>query len=199
MLHPNSGAADSATPDSATHSDAPPLSRRHVLAGGGRGLLALALVGTAAACGPGGPPTPDPLEAQLDAARRDAELAAAAATAAAPWMVPALNVIADERTRHAAALIEELARAAGKPTPTAPTETTAVTSASPDGPGAAAAPAPTVQDVAIALRESAGSAADLVPTLSGYRAGLMGSIAAACTSSYTVGLTPPRTPPGRPR
>ena len=184
MLDPNSDAA------------APPLlSRRRVLAGGGRGLLALAILGTAAACGPGGPPTPDPLEAQLDAARRDAELAAAAATAAAPWMVPALNVIADERTRHAAALVEELARAAGKPTPTAPTETTAATSA----PAAGPAPAPTVQDVATALRKSAGSAADLVPTLSGYRAGLMGSIAAACTASYTVGLTPPRTPPGRPR
>ncbi len=194
MLHPNSGATHSAT-----DSDAPLLSRRHVLARGGQGLLALALVGTAAACGPGGPPTPDPLEVQLDAARRDAELAAAAATAAVPWMVPALNVIADERTRHAAALVEELARAAGKPTPTAATETTAVTSASPAGPGAAPAPAPTVQDVATALRKSAESAADLVPTLSGYRAGLMGSIAAACTASYTVGLTTPRTPPGRPR
>ena len=30
--------------------------------------------------------------------------------------------------------------------------------------------------------------------LSGYRAGLMGSIAAACTTSYTVGLPPVRRP-----
>ena len=45
-----------------------------------------------------------------------------------------------------------------------------------------------MRDVAEALRKSAESATKLVPTLSGYRAGLMGSIAAACTASYTVGL-----------
>lgn len=184
MLDPTPGAA------------APMLNRRRALTGGGRGLLALALVGTAAAaCGPSGPSGPDPLEAQLEAARRDSDLASAAAKAAAPWMVPPLNVIADERARHAAALVEELARAAGKPTPASTTSAAPASSA----PGANPAPPPTVQDVAIALRNSADSAAKLVPVLSGYRAGLVGSIAAACTASFTLGLTPPRSPARRPR
>jgi hypothetical protein len=187
VLDPNSGADDSA---------APMPTRRRVLTGGGRGLLALALVGTAAAaCGPSGTPGPDPLEAQLEAARRDSDLASAAATAVAPWLVPPLNVIADERARHAAALVEELARAAGKPTPSSTTPAAPASAA----PGVTPAPPPTVQDVAIALRKSAESAAELVPALSGYRAGLLGSIAAACTASYTLGLTPPRSPARRPR
>lgn len=183
MLDPTPGAA------------APMLNRRRALTGGGRGLLALALVGTAAAaCGSSGAPGPDPLEAQLEAARRDSDLASAAAKAAVPWMVPPLNVIADERARHAAALVEELARAAGKPTPASTTAAAPASSAP-----AAPAPPPTVQDVAVALRSSADSAAELVPVLSGYRAGLVGSIAAACTASYTLGLTPPRSPARRPR
>jgi hypothetical protein len=161
------------------------LSRRGVLIGGSRGLLALAVLGSAAAagCGFGEPPEPDPLQAPLAAARRDSALAAAAATAAPPTLVPALTQLAADRARHAAALVEELSRAAGVPTPTespAPAET------------AAPAPAPTVRDVAAALRESAEGAARLVPTLSGYRAGLLASIAAACTTAHTVGLTPPR-------
>ena len=46
-----------------------------------------------------------------------------------------------------------------------------------------------VRDVAEALKKSAESATKLVPTLAGYRAGLMGSIAAACTAAHTVGLS----------
>ena len=165
------------------------LSRRRVIAGGGRGLLALALLGASistTACGPGKPPEPDPLEAQLDSARRDSDLAAAAAKAAPRPVVPALMVIADERARHASALVEELARAAGKPTPTSTAEAT--TSAAP--PSGKPAPPPRVEDVVKALRASADSATKLTPNLSGYRAGLMGSIAAACTTAYTVGLAP---------
>ena len=188
MHDPNSGVDASA---------APPLTRRRVLAGGGRGLLAIALVGSASvACGAGSAPSPDPLKAALEAARQDSDLAAAAARAAAPWLVPALNVVAAERARHAAALVEELARAAGKPTPTSTstTETAGATTSASDGAGPAPAPPPSVQDVVTALRTSAGAAAELVPTLSGYRAGLMGSIAAACTASYMVGLPPPPPP-----
>ncbi len=177
MLDPESISARTTT--------GPPLSRRRVLVGGGRGLLALALVGTAAtACGPAKPPEPDPLEAELQAARRDSELATAAAKAAPRAAVPALSEIAALRARHATALVEELARAAGKPTPTETAQTTPSTPAPSDKPG----PPPSVRDVADALKKSAESAAKLVPTLSGYRAGLMGSIAAACTASYTVGL-----------
>lgn len=160
----------------------PRLSRRRVLVDGGRGVLALALIGAAATgCGPSKPAGPDPLEAELLAARRDGELATAAAVNSPPAVVPALREIAAERTRHAEALVEELARAAGKPTPT---ETGTTTAAPLDQPG----PPPTVRDVGEALKRSAESAAKLVPTLSGYRAGLMGSIAAACTASFTVAL-----------
>lgn len=170
--------------------------RRRLLAGGGRGLLALALLGSAgAACG-SQPAEPDPLEEQLQSARRDSDLAAAAAKAAPPALVPALAEIAAERSRHATALIEELARAAGTPTPTG-TEPAGPPSAtaSPSAPAGPPPPPPSVTDVAAALRRSADSAAALVPALSGYRAGLLGSIAAACTASYTEGL--PRI--GRPK
>ena len=169
----------------------PPLSRRRILADGGRGLLALALLGasvsaSATAGGTKAPPGPDPLEAQLAAARHDSDLAAAAAKAGPRPVVPALLVVADERARHATALIEELARAAGKPTPSESNEDAAPASTAPSKPG----PPPSLQDVVNALRSSADSAAKLAPALSGYRAGLMGSIAAACTASYTVGLVP---------
>lgn len=160
-------------------------SRRRLLAGGGRGLLALALLGPAsAACGSGSP-GPDPLEEQLAAARRDAGLASAAAKTAPAAAVPALAEIAAERTRHADALVEEIARAAGRPTPA---ETgTASPSATATAP-TPASPPPTVADVAVALRTSADGAAGLVPALSGYRAGLMGSIAASCTAALQQGL-----------
>lgn len=174
-------------------------SRRRLLAGGGRGLLAVALLGpVAAACG-STPSGPDPLEEQVQAARRDSELAAAAAKAAPPALVPALNEIAAERNRHAVALIEEVSRAAGKPTPTETASGEASGAAAGDAASASAAPGPpppppSVADVSAALRRSADSAAALVPTLSGYRAGLLGSIAAACTAAHTVGLPPTRRP-----
>ncbi|MBU3707012.1 MAG: hypothetical protein FGM50_10095 [Mycobacterium sp.] len=170
-----------------------------MLAGGGRGLLALALLGpVAAACG-STPSGPDPLEEQVQAARRDSELAAAAAKAAPPALVPALNEIAAERKRHAVALIEEVSRAAGKPTPTETASGEASGAAAGGTASASAAPGPpppppSVADVSAALRRSADSAAALVPTLSGYRAGLLGSIAAACTAAHTVGLPPTRRP-----
>ena len=77
-----------------------------------------------------------------------------------------------------------MARAAGEPIPTESTATTSASAAPSDKP----APPPTVGDVVGALRKSADSAAALMPTLSGYRAGLMGSIAAACTAAFTVAL-----------
>jgi len=163
----------------------PVLSRRRMLANSGRGLLALALVGTATVgCGPSRPPGPDPLQAQLQAARQDSELATEAAKAASPPTAAALREVAAQRSRHADALVEELARAAGEPIPT---ETTTATSATPV-PSDKPAPPPTVADVVGALRKSADSAAELVPSLSGYRAGLLGSIAASCTAAFTVAL-----------
>jgi hypothetical protein len=168
----------------------PALSRRRVLAGGSRGLLALALIGTAVtACGSTGSSGPDPLEAELSAARADSELAAAAAKSAPPGIAPALIELSAVRARHATALVEELSRAAGQPTPTASAAATPSSAAA-----AAPAPAPRPQDVIAALRRSGENAAKLAPTLSGYRAGLLGSIAAACTTASTIGLAPAGSP-----
>ena len=197
---PRTQPSHAAVPDAA---GAPSLSRRRVLAVAGRGLLALAFVGTAAAACGSKPSGPDPLEAELSAARTDSELAAAAAKAAAPAMVPALIEVSTERARHATAIVEELSRAAGKPTPTPGAETTGgaaaggapgQTAPAQSSPGQTApdraVPPPSLGDVVTALRRSADNAAKLAPTLSGYRAGLMGSIAAACTTSWMVGLIP---------
>lgn len=165
----------------------PVLSRRSALINGARGLTALAaLAAVTTACGSTStPPAPDPLEAQLDAARRDTELATAAAKAAPQALVAALTVIAGERAKHVSALVEEIARAAGTPTPTTSANSTSTTTTT--GP---ATPPPSVNDVVTSLRASAESASKLVPALSGYRAGLLGSIAAACTVAHSVVLAP---------
>ena len=189
MIRPAPGV--SAGPDAAP---AAPLSRRQVLLRVGGGLLALAVLGGAAtACGDGKPPEPDPLEEQLAAARGDSALAAAAADGAAPPLRAALTEVSAERARHATALVEELARAAGKPTPSETDTATTAASAAPS-PSASPARPPGLSEVVAALRRSADSAAALVPGLSGSRAGLMGSIAAACTAAYTVGLPSGRKP-----
>jgi hypothetical protein len=153
----------------------PTISRRRVLIGAA-GLAALGA--TAYGCGSLKAPQPEELQPQVDLARRDSQMARAAATVAGPFYAPPLNVVADEREMHAKALSEEIARAAGK---------TAAAS-SPPASSAAASPPPTRTDVIAALRESADSAAKLAASLSGYRAGLLGSIAASCTTSVTVPL-----------
>jgi hypothetical protein len=161
------------------------ISRRRVLADGGRGLVLFALLGgVLTACGSGPPPAPDPLEEQARSARHDSELATAAAVGAPAALARTLTEVAAERSRHASALIEEIARAARTPVPSTTSPTTT---------SAAAAPAPSVDDVVAALRSSAESATTVVPTLSGYRAGLLGSVAASCTALYSVAL-PARKP-----
>jgi hypothetical protein len=158
----------------------PIVSRRRVLVGG----AALAVLGTAVpACGsPPKPPAVDELEAQLTLARHDSELATAAAVGAPQPVNAALTEVAAERTKHAQALSTEIARLAVNPTSTSRETTTATTTA------AAAAPAPPLADVVRSLRASADSARQLAGTSSGYRAGLLGSIAASCTASYSVAL-----------
>lgn len=173
---------------SADPSPARRVARRQVLVDGGRALLAVAALGAAVqACGSPPPPAPEPLTDQLDMARRDSELATAAAEAAPPPIAPALREVAAERARHASALVEEIARAAGTPIPSESTTTSSAPAAKPSG---IETPPPSVADVSKAIRESAESATRLAPALSGYRAGLLGSIAAACTASYLVGLPP---------
>ena len=149
------------------------------------GAAALALLGgSVAACGASPPPPEvDELAAQLDRARADSQLATdAAAATPPPATVQALTAVASERSAHAQAVSDELVRMVGK---NAPTTTTASTTAQP-------AKAPITEDVIAALRQSADSAGQLAAKQSGYRAGLLGSIAASCTAAYTVALVPPK-------
>jgi hypothetical protein len=151
------------------------------------GTAALALLATAsAACGSSPPPPEvDELSAQLERARADSQLATdAAAATPPPPMAQALTTVASERSAHAQALSDELVRIVGK---NAPTSAATTTTAPP-------AKAPTTQDVIAALRESADAATQLAANQSGYRAGLLGSIAAACTAAYKVALVPPGAP-----
>jgi hypothetical protein len=160
------------------------VSRRRVLFG----AAALALLGsTATACGkPPPPPEVDELVAQLDRARADSQLAGDAAATARPPQAQALTAVAAERSAHAQALSDELVRLAGDDAPT--TTPSSSSTAQPAKP-------PTVHEVVGALRRSGESAAELAAKLSGYRAGLLGSIAAACTAAYTVALAQPGAAP----
>ena len=155
------------------------VSRRHLMFG----AAALALLGsTVAACGsPPPPPDVDELTAQLDRARADSQLATdAAAATPPPPTAQALTAVASERSAHAQALSDELVRILGTNAPTTTTTTTTAQSAK----------APTTDDVIAALRQSADAATQLATKQSGYRAGLLGSIAASCTAAYTVTLVP---------
>lgn len=165
----------------------PVLSRRRVLAA----TATLAVVGTGAlACGkPPPPPEVDELRAQVDRARADSRLASEAATRALPAQAKALTEVASERTAHARALTDELARIL-RPEVSEETSTAESSPATTSGTAQAAAP-PTTSDVAAALRRSAESAAGLAVRYSGYRAGLLGSISAACAAAYTVALASP--------
>lgn len=149
---------------------------------GGAALAALGAFVTG--CGsPPPPPRVDELIAQSGLARHDSELATAAAAAAAPPIAAALKEVAAERSRHAQALDTEIARVATSTTTS--TGTTGPTTTS-----LTAAPAPSLADVANALRQSADDARQLALTSSDYRAGLLASIAASCTAAFAVALAP---------
>ncbi|MFY9920220.1 MAG: hypothetical protein WAL26_17770 [Mycobacterium sp.] len=155
----------------------PVVSRRRMLFG----TAVLAALGvTGAACGkPPPPPDLDDLMTQLDMARSDSQLASDASATANPRMRPALAAVSSDRSKHAEALSNEIARMTGEAT-TSSSSTTTTT--------AAQATPPTAKDVAAALRKSADSAGQVATQLSGYRAGLLGSIAASCTAAYMVAL-----------
>ncbi|OBF57573.1 hypothetical protein A5787_24940 [Mycobacterium sp. 852002-50816_SCH5313054-b] len=168
----------------------PVTNRRGVLAG----AAALAAFGVlASACGesPPKPPAVENLLGPLDQARKDSVLAGAAAAAVgvAPQIAAALTVVATQRAAHARALSTEIARAAGKLTSSSSETTPPSTSSGQAEPGPPPPPPP-VSDVINSLRASAESAGRLVTTESGYRSGLLASIAASCTASYQVALVP---------
>lgn len=138
-------------------------------------LGALAALAPVAACTsePSAPPPPDPLVDLVAQARADAALAKAVA-AAQPAVAAAANAVAEVRGEHAKVLKAEVDRAR----PPAPSSSSS-------------APAPSVPaaDVAAlvdALTAAEKSAADLVPSVERYRAGLLGSVAAACASLRVV-------------
>lgn len=154
----------------------PVVSRRRMLFG----TAVLAALGvTGAACGkPPPPPDLDDLMTQLDMARGDSQLASDASAIANPRMRPALAAVSSDRSKHAEALSNEIARMTGEATTSSSSTTTTAAQATP----------PTAKDVAAALRKSADSAGQVATQLSGYRAGLLGSIAASCTAAYMVAL-----------
>lgn len=136
-----------------------------------------------AACAPKQPPKPpDQLEALLVQAREDSALARSVAAAYADLADPA-GAIATDRELHADALQREIDRL-NPPPPKSPKST----------PPTTAPPAPQVPEssgaakVALtnALRAAHDQAANLVPTVAPYRAGLLGSIAASCMSLREV-------------
>ncbi|TPG36959.1 hypothetical protein [Mycolicibacterium hodleri] len=170
----------------------PTVSRRHVLLG----TAALALLGgtLTTACG-STPPLHemDALIGQLERARDDSTLAGNAAAAAPPKVAAVLTVVASQRAAHAQALTDEITRISGEapPTSTSASATFPATSPATSSPGATSVPPPkppTAADVVAALKQSAEGASLLAIQQSGYRAGLLGSIAAACTACATVAL-----------
>ncbi len=168
----------------------PVTNRRGVLAGAAA-LAAFGVVASACGQSPPKPPAVENLLGPLDQARKDSALAGAAAAALglAPQIAAALTVVASQRAAHARALSTEIARAAGKLTSSSSETTAPSTSSSQAEPGPPPPPPP-VSDVINSLRTSAESAGRLVTTESGYRSGLLASIAASCTASYQVALVP---------
>jgi hypothetical protein len=117
---------------------------------------------------------PDPLIALAQRARADADLAAAAITAA-PALSDRLSPVRDARAEHAAALDAEVARLD-------PAAASATRAAMPP----AAHTAPTRTAGRDALRGSATAAQQLLATLPTQRVGLVASVAACCTTYVEV-------------
>ena len=125
------------------------------------------------------PPGPDPLADLAEQARTDAAAAQAVATSV-PDLAETAALVATSRTEHAAVLQREMDRlrppvegaTTAPPPPARPSVPT----------GATAAKASLVE----ALRMAERQAADLVPGVPRYRAGMLGSIAAGCASLREV-------------
>ncbi|WP_433202295.1 hypothetical protein ACQP1G_11960 [Nocardia sp. CA-107356] len=159
---------------------------------GGTTVGALA-IGAVAGCTDKKVYEPDPLAAQEVLARADAA-AATAAIAVTPQQHAALTAIANERTEHADALRAEINRVIGVygdgTTPAHRTRelTPPASGASAGASGTAAPPTqpPSIDELRTRLTKSQQSAGDLARTQSGYRAGLLASISAACAAQAGV-------------
>lgn len=139
-------------------------------------LGALAALVPIAACTPEPetPPGPDPLTALAKQARADAALASAIAEAQ-PDIATAATAVAEARTEHATVLEAEVDRAAPP-----------VSSSATKPPEARDVPSDGAAALADALTSAEKAAADLVPSVPRYRAGMLGSVAACCASLQVV-------------
>jgi hypothetical protein len=149
------------------------VSRRTVLR-----LGAFAALVPVAACTPepSKPPPPDPLADLAAQARSDAALATAVASAQ-PNLAAAATAVAEARTEHARVLRAEVDRATPPPSPP---------STSSSAPAAPEVPADGATALVEALTSAEKAAADLVPSVPRYRAGMLGSVAAGCASLRVV-------------
>lgn len=138
------------------------------------GALAALVPVVACTAEPEKPPPPDPLAALADQARADAALATAIG-AAQPALAQAAAEIAGVRTEHEKALRTEVDRA--RPP---------VSSSATKPPAAPEVPADGGAALLEALTAAEQKAAELVPSVSRYRAGLLGSVAAGCASLRVV-------------
>ncbi len=155
--------------------------RRAIFRLAGGGVLAIAALGSVSACAPDADTSaPDPLLPLEESARVDAA-AATAAIAAAPDKAGALGLIATQRTAHADALRTEIDRVIGVygdgtlPGKRVP----------PVIPVAPTTP-PTVAELRTRLTNAQRATGDLSATLTGYRAGMLASISAACATHTGV-------------
>ncbi|WP_243749697.1 hypothetical protein [Nocardia ignorata] len=172
--------------------------RRTVLRLVGAGAVAVPAVAVLASCAEDDTVhAPDPLAAHEVLARADAA-AATAAIALAPQAQAALTTVATERTAHADALRAEIDRVIGVyGDGTTPVHRTGVVTV----PGSDGAPVPaadlvsaaqqpiSVEQLRARLQHSQQAAATLARTESGYRAGLLASISAACATEAGVLLS----------
>jgi hypothetical protein len=140
-------------------------------------LGALAALVPVAACTPepSKPPPPDPLADLAAQARTDAALASSVA-AAQPAVAAAATEVAKARTEHARVLQAEVDRAR----PPVSASSSASSSAKPE------VPADGAKALVDALTAAEKAAADLVPSVPRYRAGMLGSVAAGCASLRVV-------------
>ncbi|MBJ7287402.1 hypothetical protein [Williamsia sp.] len=134
--------------------------------------------------------------APLSLAASDDAAAARTLSARNPDRSAALAVIATERQTHATTLNDEIARLAPDLARPSTSAGVAAASAQPSGApptsGTSAAPAApavtTVEQLRERLTSAASSTGDLAVRMSGYRAGMLGSIAAACNAEAQVQL-----------
>ncbi|MGI5217289.1 hypothetical protein [Nocardia sp. CA-290969] len=151
------------------------IDRRTALRVAGGGAVGLLTAPALLSCAEEPITEPDVLVAQEFSARSDAAAATAAITLD-PARTAALTTIAAERTAHADALRTEIDRAIGV---YGDGTTPAVRTPAPTTTPAPAAP-PSIDGLRDQLTASQRAAADLAVTQSGYRAGLLASISAAC-------------------